>query len=136
LKNAFEEIPGFAGLFGLNPKGKFYVRALRRVERSGPQGRVLSQAVLQITQTEALEDSRLQQVGTEADVTGGATLIVNTTTPGIDYVIMKSFNNADRNEMAVKTALGLAENSLRGTYFGGNSAIGEPFAIVHEKENE
>lgn len=136
LKESFKRSPGFAELFGLKPDHKFYVRALRRVERIGPQGRVLPQAVLQITQTEALQDPRLQQVGTEADVMGGATLIVNTTTPGIDYVIMKSFNNSDRNEKAVKTALSLAENSLRATYFGGNAAIGEPFAIVHEKEDE
>jgi hypothetical protein len=54
LAQTFKEHPGFDRLFGLDlslPDAKFYVRALRRVERTGPQGRPLRQAVLQITQT-------------------------------------------------------------------------------------
>jgi hypothetical protein len=136
FKQVFQDEPDFAALFGLPPNKRFYVRALRRIERIGPQNRILQQAMLQITCTEPLMDPRLAQASLKSYVTGGATLVVNTATPGIDYVITKTYNNSQRNEKAIQTALNLAESSLRSTYFSGSEVAGEPFAIVHEEEDE
>ncbi|MEO8130054.1 MAG: S8 family serine peptidase, partial [Bryobacteraceae bacterium] len=75
---SFQANPGFERLFGLDltlPGAKPYVRALRRVERTSPQGRPLPQVVLQITQRLEVE-----QEGVKAFVLGGASIIVNTTT--------------------------------------------------------
>ncbi len=134
FKKAFEANPGFERLFGLDlslADAKFYVRALRRVERTGPQGRPLPQAVLQITQRIEIDKD-----GVEAFVLGGASVIVNTTTSGIDYVILKNVGSENRQKKALETATNLAENSLRATYFGADASRAEPFAAVHEQEDE
>ena len=131
---AFATSPGFDRLFGLDltlPGARPYVRALRRVERTGPQGRPLPQAVLQITQRREVERD-----GVKAFVMGGASLIVNTTTSGIDYVILKNIGNESRTKAAIETATNLSENSLRATYFGADASLAEPFAAVHEQEDE
>lgn len=133
LARKFKEHPGFDRLFGLDlslPDAKFYVRALRRVERTGPQGRPLRQAVLQITQTHKLPEG-----GVDAYVTGGASLIVNTAPPGISYVILKKVDHPGRQQDAMDAAVNLAENSLRSTYFGPEASLVEPFAVVHEQED-
>jgi subtilisin family serine protease len=138
LKEKFADRPGFDRWFGLDltlkdDKGepaKFYVRALRRVERTGPQGRVLPQAVLQITQTRDVENDDVKTF-----VMGGASLIVNTTTPGIDYVILKNVASEGREQSALETKATLSESSLRATYFG-DSAGAEPFALIHAQEEE
>lgn len=67
---------------------------------------------------------------------GGASLIVNTTTSGIDYVILKNIVNESRTKAAIETATNLSENSLRATYFGADASLAEPFAAVHEQEDE
>ena len=133
LTQQFKEHPGFDRLFGLDlslPDAKFYVRALRRVERTTPQGRPLRQAVLQITQTH-----KLSKDGVDAYVTGGASLIVNTAPPGISYVILKKIDHPGRQKDAMEAAVNLAENSLRSTYFGPEASLVEPFAVVHEGED-
>jgi hypothetical protein len=139
LKETFVKRPGFDRLFGLDlslPNAKFYVRALRRVERIGTGGRPMPQAVLQITQTRSVtEEGETSVFGDRKPfVMGGATLIVNTSSPGIDYVILKDVTSKGRDADAVTTALEQAESSLRATYFGPDGARAEPFAIVHERE--
>jgi subtilisin family serine protease len=122
LNERFAERPGFDRLLGLDARTRpFYVRALRRVERMGPHGRPLPQAMLQITQTFKLEDGEY--------LTKGSSLIVNTSTPGIDYVIQKG---APVSEMNVP--IGLSEETLRSTYFGGDVTMSEPFAALHNDE--
>jgi Subtilase family len=139
LTKAFQDNPGFERLFGLDltppksgnaPAPKFYVRALRRVERTRPDGRPVRQAVLQITQTK-----RTSQDGMDTWVTGGASLIVSTAPPGITYVILKKIDSKDRVQAAAETAVNLAEDSLRSTYFGRGASLVEPFAVVHEQED-
>lgn len=132
LKHAFAKRPGFDRLFGLDlslPHAKFYVRTLRRVERTGPVGRPMPQAVLQVTQTRSIHENE------STFVMGGASLIVNTSTPGIDYVILKNVTSKSREALAVATALDREESSLRATYFGPDGAGAEPFAIIHEPED-
>ncbi len=138
LKKKFDERPGFDRCFGLdmtlkdkegrNPK--FYVRTLRRVERTGPQGRVLPQAVLQITQTRDVEQDDVKTF-----VMGGASLIVNTTSPGIDYVVLKNVASEGREKSALDMKESQSESSLRATYFG-DSAGAEPFAVIHNQEED
>jgi hypothetical protein len=91
---------------------------------------VLPQAVLQITQTRDVKNDDVKTF-----VMGGASLIVNTTSPGIDYVILKNVANKGREESALKTKATLSESSLRATYFG-DSAGAEPFALIHMQEEE
>jgi hypothetical protein len=130
LKKRFVERQGFDRLLGLDVTGldangqpkTFYVRALRRVERLGPQGRPLPQAVLQITQTFIKAD------GTYC--TTGSSLIVNTSTAGVDYIIMK--NSVSDGDSAGST--GFAEDTLRSTYFGSRLNMSEPFAVLHNDE--
>jgi hypothetical protein len=132
LAQAFKDHPGFDRLFGLDlslPGAKFYVRALRRVERTGPRSRPLRQAVLQITQTR-----KLSQDGVDTYLTGGASVVVNTAPLGIAYVILKNIDSQTRQHQAMETAVNLTENSLRSTYFGVDAALAEPFAVVHEQE--
>jgi len=138
LKKKFDERPGFERCFGLDmtlidkkgQKPKFYVRALRRVERTGPQGRVLPQAVLQITQTRDVEQDEVKTF-----VMGGASLIVNTTSPGIDYVVLKNVASEGREKSALEMKESQSESSLRATYFG-DSAGAEPFAVIHNQEED
>lgn len=163
LDKAFRKSPGFERLFGLNfqkpenaaadskvPSQKskgpsFYVRVLRRVERIGPGGRPMPQALLQITQTRSVkfeEDASLDEAARlllrdeRPFVMGGATLIVNTSNPGIDYVILKNVDSKYREEFAMKAALERRQNSLRATYFGPDAEKSEPFAIIHQHEDD
>jgi hypothetical protein len=134
LTRTFKKSPGFDRLFGLDlslKDAKFYVRALRRVERIGPGGRPMPQALLQITQTKSLPEK-----GEHTFIMGGATLIANTSTPGIDYVVLKNISSKGRKDKAEKTALEREENSLRATYFGPDGSKAEPFAIIHEQEED
>jgi hypothetical protein len=129
LKSRFAERPGLDRLMGMDlagkdPEGKdrkFYVRALRRVERLGPRDRPLPQALLQLTQTVREPD------GTYC--TTGATLIVNTSTPGVDYIIIKGAPAADGQGRT-----GFSEDTLRATYFDAAFNMGEPFAALHNDE--
>lgn len=130
LRKRFANRKGFDKLLGLDLDGvdakgdpkTFYVRALRRVERLGPQGRPLPQAVLQVTQT-------FQK---EAGVycTTGSSLIVNTLSAGVDYIIVKNANST--NNSVDSAAFG--DDSLRSTYFGSGVNLGEPFAALHNDE--
>jgi hypothetical protein len=130
LRKRFAERKGFDKLLGLDIEGEdaagerktFYVRALRRVERLGPQGRSLPQAVLQITQTFKKADG--------AYCTTGSSLIVNTSTSGVDYIIVK---NADSNTDSADST-SFAEDTLRSTYFGSRLNMSEPFAALHNDE--
>lgn len=67
---------------------------------------------------------------------GGATLIVNTSNPGIDYVILKNVDSKYGEEFATKAALERRQNSLRSTYFGPDAEKSEPFAIIHQCEDD
>jgi hypothetical protein len=130
LKQRFADRKGFDEMLGLDVDGHdadgkpktFYVRALRRVERLGPRGRPLPQAVLQITQTFKKEDGHY--------CTTGSSLIVNTSTTGVDYIVTKdSVAEAD-----FAGAAGLADDTLRSTYFGSGFNGLEPFAVLHNDE--
>jgi hypothetical protein len=131
LKERCHERSGFDKLLGLDMEGKdargkpksLYVRALRRVERLGPQGRPLPQAVVQITQTFLLPD--------ETYCTTGSSLIVNTTTEGVDYIIIKG---APNQEEVAAGPVGFGEDTLRSTYFGAGLNMQEPFAALHNDE--
>ncbi|MFL6390414.1 MAG: S8 family serine peptidase [Terriglobales bacterium] len=147
LDETFKKSPGFERLFGLSfsKPPSFYVRVLRRVERIGPGGRPMPQALLQITQTRSVEfeeDSSLDEAARSLlreerpFVMGGATLIVNTSNPGIDYVILKNVDSKYREEFATKAALERRQNSLRATYFGPDAEKSEPFALIHQREDD
>lgn len=130
LRKRFAERKGFDQLLGLDVEGldgdgktkRFYVRALRRVERLGPRGRPLPQAVLQITQTFNTQDGGY--------CTTGSSLIVDTSTTGLDYIITR--NSAASSDSPGAT--GLAEDTLRSTYFGTGFNSPEPFALLHGDE--
>jgi len=134
FKDAFEANPGFERLFGLDltlPDAKPYVRALRRVERTSPQGRPMPQVVVHITQRLEVEEA-----GVKTFVLGGATIIVNTATSGIDYIILKKIGSEERKKAALRSAVDRSETSLRATYFGSEASLAEPFAAVHEREDD
>jgi hypothetical protein len=56
---------------------------------------------------------------------------VNTTTEGVDYIIIKG---APNQEEVAAGPVGFGEDTLRSTYFGAGLNMQEPFAALHNDE--
>jgi hypothetical protein len=106
LEEAFEATPDFARHLGLAPDRAFEVHALRRAQRSSPDGRVHPQIVLSLTQSRTVEADPEQGVP-EHTVSGGSTVIIDLSpSPRVRYRVVK---NVDSSRRTARTAAFLGE---------------------------
>jgi len=49
---------------------------------------------------------------------------------------LKKIGSEERKQAALRSAVDRAETSLRATYFGSEASLAEPFAAVHEREDD
>ncbi|HBG47794.1 MAG TPA: hypothetical protein DDW94_12520 [Deltaproteobacteria bacterium] len=133
---------------GLDFERKFEVHSIRPVRRSGPDGQLLLDMVVEITQrTPGFLDLPLGQCqkdlqsnqGPDFWFRGGCTLIVDLETGKLRYCIYKDINSERRYDRQRAFVDGMsAAPSLSETYFGitGYRERDEVFAFVHRIRGE
>lgn len=125
------------GLFlGLDvPRHKFEVHSAHFCTRVGPDGDLLLQAIVQITQEREIPTDRAGRAGKRRRMRfeGGCTLVADLREPRIAYCVRKPIGSTTRRERQREFQERFAQASLRATYFGG-AEFGdarEPFALLH-----
>ena len=117
------------------PAEKFEVHSLRLAERTGPDGRRVDDAIVEVTQRRPLyEDGQACAVPGQW-FRGGCTLVVRRDTGELRYCINKHIANENRRQRQrefVSRGVGVG---LRATYFSG-ALEGEPFAMLHRAAEE
>jgi hypothetical protein len=128
LSAAFREAPGFAQVLGIDPEERFEVHELRPAMRIAPSGRPAPQVVVALTQSRRIaEDS---ERGTPAHTfRGGATLVVDLTTPRIAYAVFKRLASESRRERTAAFLAEVAADPLRALLLSSDRR--EPFAVLH-----
>lgn len=137
----------FQGPFGLDlsrPNAKFEVHSLRPARRVGPDGQLLVELVIEITQQKSgyFDPAIQDQVDNKgmsspppADFIfrGGCTLLVDPITAKVRYCITKNILSDGRLARQRSYTRGDTDNSLRAVYFGNVNQRGlkEPFAFLH-----
>jgi quinol monooxygenase YgiN len=137
----------FQGLFGLDlskPSATFEVHSLRPARRVGPDGQLLVELVIELTQQKSgyLDPAIQDQVDHKgmsspppADFIfrGGCTLLVDPITARVRYCITKNILSDGRLARQRSYTTGDTDNSLRAVYFGSVNQRGlkEPFAFLH-----
>lgn len=125
LKRAFKELPGFAKELGMK-EGSFEVHELRRAMRSSPDGRVIPQVIVALTQSVQVPEHD----GVPAHLfRGGSTLIVDLTVPSVRYRVFKDIDSKDRRGRTAAYQRRIAEHPLRQLALGLDGP--EPFAALH-----
>ncbi|HYC88109.1 MAG TPA: S8 family serine peptidase [Thermoanaerobaculia bacterium] len=139
LKEAFTANPAFAGELGLDigaefdPKeDRFEVHSLRTAMHVGPNGKVIPQVVVVLTQSKTIG------TGTAGSAVpkfrGGATLVVDLTVPDVKYRIVKNFNSADRQSRTNAFVQSAVADPLRALLVA--PAGGEHFMAMHALAEE
>jgi hypothetical protein len=107
---------------------KFAIDSLRGARRSGPNGNLVNQIILSISQKREIEHN-----GEVIKFRGGCTLILNLEDLRLRYVISKPIADDKRLERHREYRLISPGQSLRATYFGSgkNAKNMEPFALLH-----
>jgi hypothetical protein len=128
LVAAFRDVPGFAAELGLDPAHKFEVHELRRAMRVSPDGRLIPQVVVALTQSKVFEED--EPSGTPRHVfRGGSTLVVDLSVPEVKYRIMKNITSQSRQERTAAFIRKAAADPLRALFFASDRR--EPFAALH-----
>jgi hypothetical protein len=144
-----------AAFLGLDPDlGRFEVHSLHFANRIGPDGDMLLQAVIQITQQKTLPAGQAPtgspepQSGSASGAKGragqprmrfegGSTIIFDLKKRNISYCIRKPVTSRSRPGRQAEFDQQFAGSSLQATYFGGHDsgrdgdARREPFALLH-----
>lgn len=133
------------GLKSKNGKYVFEVHSFRGARRVGPDGNMLNEVILSLTQKRTLaidKNTDLEKPTTEArkaepkfEFRGGCTLILDLQTLKLKYVVKKLIDDSDgrlTRQRAYRS--GDSGVSLRATYFGEaeQNGKGEPFALLHD----
>ncbi|MFD2233344.1 S8 family serine peptidase [Phaeospirillum tilakii] len=114
----------------------FDVSGVRPARRVAPNGGFRTDIVVQITQRYPVPLDGRDIANGFVWFRGGATLILDSR-PGmaeIRYAIVKNIDSATRLDRRLRYARGEPDGSLRRLYFG--AGTGEPFAILHAREEE
>ena len=106
----------------------FEVHALRSAQRLGPDGQMLNQVIVMITQQQRVTP----KVGRPFVFRGGCTLIFDLDTLRLRYCIAKSIDDDARRAEVQHHLEASQRGSLRATYFGHHSDA-EPFARLHRE---
>ena len=119
----------FLGLDG--PDHPFEVHSVHFARRVGPDGDVLLQAILQITQR--LQVPRGHDPTRQMSFEGGCTLIANLRQPGVAYCVRKPVGSVTRRARQQEFLDRFGAGTLRRTYLGATDPadVREPFAMLH-----
>jgi hypothetical protein len=130
----------------LSPGKKFEVHSLRPARRVGPDGDVLADLVIEITQRRPIYlDSALQNRSDAREkglpkpdfyFRGGGTLIVDLKRFEVRYNIYKDITSESRLARQRAFFKGDGGTSLRALYMGAPSAVAEPFAMLHRSAGQ
>jgi hypothetical protein len=115
---------GDAHALGLNPAKGFEVHTTRFALRVGPDGQLLSQAIVAL-----LQEDHTRPLG-NANFESGATVIADLAAQKVRYVIRKSAGSKQRFEQQRDYALAVERESGGSTYF--RAGTDEPFAALHD----
>jgi hypothetical protein len=113
---------------------EFEIHSLRPAQRVGPDGDLLSQLIVSITQSRRLPlDENEKLNGQEFLYRGGCTLILDLDSLNLRYRIQKSIADDQRLARQRRYRREGLGGSLRATYFADliNSGFNEPFALMH-----
>lgn len=99
------------------------VHSVRPVRRVGPDGRFLTEVVIELTQSFTPKGSKEKE-------RGGATLICSPESGEVRYVIRKRVGHKGRGEQQREFSKRRALHSIRGTYFA-ETRDTQPFAHMH-----
>ncbi len=144
LKGTARDLQDVLGLDLRKPDAKFEVHSLRPARRVGPDGELLVDLVIEITQQKAgyfdldiqdqVESGSLNPTP-QADFIfrGGCSLLVDPLNSKVRYCIVKNILSAHRLARQRQFLTAGTEPSLRAMYFGSaiQSGLKEPFAFLH-----
>jgi hypothetical protein len=144
LQGTSGDLQDILGLDLRKPDAKFEVHSLRPARRVGPDGELLVDLVIEITQQKAgYDDPNIQDQVDNGHLDpapqedfafrGGCSLLVDLMTSKIRYCIIKKIGSANRLAKQRAFRTGATGNSLRAMYFGNAAKNGleEPFAFLH-----
>jgi hypothetical protein len=128
---------------------KFEVHSVRPARRLGPDGQTLTDLVIEITQKRRgyFDPETQEAVDTKADdspptedfwIRGGCTVLIDFDKGGVRYCVGKRITSKVRLKAQRDFLLGVADGSLRATYFGDprRREESEPFALMHRSVGE
>ena len=126
-------LPGLA--IGANKMPVFEIHSLRPAQRVGPDGDLLSQLVVAITQRRTLPIDPNNPTGPTFQFRGGCTLLLDLDSLKLAYRIVKPIDDDPRLERQRQYMQGNLNGSLRATYFAPftPAAMNEPFALLHRE---
>lgn len=101
---------------------KIEVHSVRPAQRVSPDGSILSDLIVEITQTFRPNGG--------GRFRGGCTLVINMETAEVRYMIRKKVVSPDRLAQQVQFGVDGSEG-LHGNYFDSEGATREPFALMH-----
>lgn len=140
----FEEITGLYlkewdtnpkdfGIKSENKKYKFEIHSFKAVRRLGPDGNLLNQAVISITQKRELKLDESNPDSPMIKFRGGCTLILNLDDLTLQRIIRKNINDDARLKAHREYIKKKAGSSLYATYFSDEPAMArEQFAMLHD----
>jgi len=126
-------LPGLA--IGVNRLPVFEIHSLRPSQRVGPDGDLLSQLVVAITQRRTVPIDPNDPTGPTFQFRGGCTLLLDLDSLNLHYRIVKPIDDDARLERQRQYMQGNLNGSLRATYFAPftPAAMYEPFALLHRE---
>jgi hypothetical protein len=141
LKSTARELQDVLGLDLRKPDAKFEVHSLRPARRVGPDGQLLVDLVIEITQSRAeYLDLKIQEQVESGSINpvpqadfffrGGCTLLVDPVTSQVRYCIVKKISSQGRLARQRQFMTEDTDNPLRGMYFQ-TARHKEPFAFLH-----
>ncbi|HEY7769221.1 MAG TPA: hypothetical protein VIB55_13730, partial [Longimicrobium sp.] len=106
------------------------VSAVRPARRVGPDGQLLTDLIVELSQARWVEAPVPGGLG-GFWFRGGCTLVFDLESGHARYCIRKDINSTAREERQMRFLTTGAVSSLQATYFGALEAGGEPFAFLH-----
>jgi hypothetical protein len=141
LKASFQgaDLKSFESLSGLSlqpepgPRGKlmdppFEVHSFRAAQRVGPNGQMLNQAIIGITQRRMVKVEGFP----EFKFRGGCTLILDLNDLSLRYCIKKGIKDTRRQLYQARYMFNSLSQGLRATYFGPEREGDSAFRLLHD----
>ena len=152
LKDTTRELAQEMGLdvtgFSSDGQPTYEVHSVRPARRVGPDGQMLADMVVEITQwRRGYFDANVQQQVDSGTLSpappadfpfrGGCTLLIDLDKGVVRYCIAKNIGSQERLERQRAYLGGQGDTSLRATYFGNllRQEAKEPFALIHRMES-
>jgi hypothetical protein len=117
--------PSDARILGLDPSYGFEVHTARFATRVGPDGQLLTQAIMML-----LQEDRKRTLG-GLNFEGGCAIIADLTSQAVRYIIRKSIRSKSRFAQQKEFALAACRRGDSHPYFRADGKNDEPFAALH-----